>query len=139
GVATAVMNETLRMARERGFVVSALMPFRGTFYEHFGYGFVERRADWTIPMSILPPRENDDIRFYRETDLDEVVRFKQRLSERGHGDIERNAGTWRQYIDAAGAGHIVVERAGDGPIRSCTYFEQSHQSHLDTVNVVETL
>ena len=71
GVATAVMNETLRMARERGFVVSALMPFRGTFYEHFGYGF--------------------------------------------------------------------VERAGDGPIRSCTYFEQSHQSHLDTVKVVETL
>src|SRR5689334_14242886 len=28
GVGTALMNETLRYARERGFVVSALMPFR---------------------------------------------------------------------------------------------------------------
>ena len=31
GIATAVMNETLRAARERNFVVSALMPFRGSF------------------------------------------------------------------------------------------------------------
>src|SRR5688500_12054115 len=37
-VATVVMNETIRAARERGFVLSALMPFRGSFYEHFGYG-----------------------------------------------------------------------------------------------------
>src|SRR5688500_16356890 len=54
GVATAVMNETIRAARERGFVVSALMPFRGSFYEHFGYGFVERRAEWTVPMAVFP-------------------------------------------------------------------------------------
>src|SRR5258708_4987058 len=43
GVATQLMRETLRKAREREQVVSALMPFRGSFYEHFGYGFVERR------------------------------------------------------------------------------------------------
>src|SRR5688500_12132108 len=36
GVATAVMQETIRAARERELVVSALMPFRGSFYEKFG-------------------------------------------------------------------------------------------------------
>jgi hypothetical protein len=50
GVGSAVMREVLRIGRERQQVVSALMPFRASFYEHFGYGLVERRADWTIPL-----------------------------------------------------------------------------------------
>ena len=140
GVATAVMNETLRSAREREFVVSALMPFRWSFYEKFGYGFVERRAEWTIPMSILPRGDfGSDLRFYQSGDFDEVVRFKQRLTERTHGDIERVAGLWKQYIDGSDDGHIVVERAGDGPVRSCLYFQQSHNDYVDTVRVVEAL
>src|SRR5207247_2140540 len=65
GIGTAVMREVLRAARERGQVVSALMPFRGSWYEHFGYGIVERRADWTIPMSILPAGGDfATVRFY---------------------------------------------------------------------------
>lgn len=139
GIATVLMNETLRSARERGFVVSALMPFRGTFYEHFGYGFMERRADWTIPMAILPKRENDEFRFYRDSDFDELVRFKQRLTERTHGDIERPPALWKQYIDGSDDGHCVVERSGDGPIRSFVYFVQTHHQHLDTLKIDEAL
>src|SRR5687767_5185233 len=106
GVATAVMNETIRSARERGMVVSALMPFRGSFYEKFGYGFVERRAEWTIPMGIFPRGDfSSDLRFYQESDFEELVRFKQRLTERGHGDIERSPGLWKQYIDGSDDGH----------------------------------
>src|SRR5262245_9895223 len=52
GIGTVAMREVLRAAREREAVVSALMPFRGSYYEHFGYGIVERRAQWTVPMSI---------------------------------------------------------------------------------------
>src|SRR5688572_16673605 len=51
GVATQVMHETIRLARDRGLVVSALMPFRGSYYEHFGYGVMERRCAWTVPNS----------------------------------------------------------------------------------------
>src|SRR5690606_4065439 len=54
GVATVVMRQILDLAREQGQVVSALMPFRASYYEHFGYGVVERRNDWTIPLSLLP-------------------------------------------------------------------------------------
>ena len=140
GVATAVMNEVIRAAREREFVVSALMPFRGSFYEKFGYGFVERRAEWTIPMAIFPKGDfGSDLRFYRDEDFDEVVRFKQRLTERGHGDIERLAGTWRQYIDGSDDGHVVVERAGAGTVRSFLYFTHGHRDHVDTVRVDEIL
>lgn len=140
GIATSIMNEVIRAARERNFVVSALMPFRGSFYEHFGYGFVERRAEWTVPMSILPRGDSStDLRFYRADDFDEVVRFKQRLTERTHGDIERPAGLWKQYLDGSDDGHVVVERAGNGPIRSFLYFLQSHKDHVDTVRVDEAL
>src|SRR5437868_100964 len=38
GIASQLMHETLRKARERTQIVSALMPFRASFYEHFGYG-----------------------------------------------------------------------------------------------------
>ena len=139
GVATLIMNETLRAARERGSVVSALMPFRGSFYEHFGYGFVERQAVWTLPMAVFPRIACDDIRFYREADFDEIVRLKQRLTERGHGDIERPASLWRRYIDGADSGHVVVERCGEGPVRSVVFFEHAHNNHLDTVKVDEAL
>ncbi|MEA2709855.1 MAG: hypothetical protein QOF78_2456 [Phycisphaerales bacterium] len=143
GIATAVMNETIRAARERKFVVSALMPFRGSFYEKFGYGFVERRAEWTIPMSILPRGDfGSELRFYRPDDFEEVVRFKQRLTERTHGDIERPEGLWKQYVED-GEGHLVVERVGDGerggPVRSFMFFEHVHKDQVDTVKVGEAL
>ena len=144
GVATAVMRETLRAARERGFVVSALMPFRGSFYEKFGYGFVERRAEWTIPMAILPKGDSaGELRFYEPGDFPELVAFKQRLTERTHGDIERVAGKWRQDLEYAQGGHVVVERAGSGdrggPVRSFLFFDQTHSGHADIVRVIEAL
>src|SRR5438876_1218858 len=40
GVASSLMHEALRLGREREQVLSALMPFRASFYEHFGYGIV---------------------------------------------------------------------------------------------------
>jgi predicted acetyltransferase len=121
-------------------VVSALMPFRGSFYEKFGYGFVERRAEWTIPMGIFPRGDfSSDLRFYQESDFEELVRFKQRLTERGHGDIERSPGLWKQYIDGSDDGHVVVERAGAGTIRSFMYFLHAHKEHVDTVRVDEIL
>lgn len=170
GVATLVMNETLRAARERGFVVSALMPFRGSFYEHFGYGFVERRMQWTLPIGVLPKGEFQGIRFFRgdalpplasstnsaslreqpsadhagasddASDLAELVRFKQRVTERGHGDIERSHGVWERSIKSADAGHVIVDHKPGGTMRSVMSFEHSHdQAGRDTVRVTEII
>jgi predicted acetyltransferase len=140
GVATVVMNETLRAARERGFVVSALMPFRGSFYEHFGYGFVERRNEWTLPMAVLPKGDFGDVRFYRPDDLDELVRFKQRVTERGHGDMERSRGLWEKYLQAAEDGHVIVECGAGGLMRSFMAIEHKHDpAGPDTVLAWETI
>src|SRR5688572_4849225 len=140
GVATAVMSETFRAGGERGFVVSALMPFRGSFYEHFGYGFVERRAEWTVPMPVFPKGDFDGVRFYDpRRDFDALVAFKQRLTENGHGDIERPAHLWEHYLKVADEGFTVVDRADDGPIRASLQFVVDHKDMVDTARVVEVL
>jgi predicted acetyltransferase len=139
GIATALMQETLRSARERGYVVSALMPFRGSFYEHVGYGFVERRRDWTLPMSILPRGDFDDFRFFKPDDLDELIRFKQRLTERTHGDIERHRVVWERFIRQADNEYQVVDRATGGPIRAYLAFGHVHNSGPDTLRVSEAM
>src|SRR4051812_35643674 len=36
GVASKLMHEMLRKARERNQVLSALLPFRASYYDHFG-------------------------------------------------------------------------------------------------------
>ncbi len=117
GVATAVMNEVLRRGRERGQVVSALMPFRVSFYEHFGYGAVERRCDWTIPASVLPGGSTDGVRFYAPSDLAALTACRQRMVEQGQCDIERTEGMWRYYIGRADDGFLMVDRPEyDGPV-----------------------
>lgn len=132
GVGTAVMNETLRMARERGFVVSTLMPFRGTYYEHFGYGFVERRAEWKIPLDLIPRGDFSSIRFYQDSDFDELVKCRNRIAQQGQADIERSGEMWKFYLKQE-HGFLVVDREDNGPVRGWMNFDNQHADGLDTV------
>jgi predicted acetyltransferase len=143
GVGTAVMREVVRSARERGCVLSALMPFRASYYEHFGYGLVERRMEWTLPMSVLPNGPFEHFRDYRHSDLDALLALRQRIAERGQCDIERHRADWDRKLELAHNGWFIIERDGDGadagPMRSATFFDLTHHQNLDTVRVVETL
>ena len=98
GIATRVMHETLRIARERGEVLSTLMPFRASFYERFGYGLVERRCDWTVPLSVLPAGLFEGVHFYQPADLPELRLCRQRMAERGQCDMERSAAFWDRLL-----------------------------------------
>ena len=83
------------------------MPFRGSFYEKFGYGFVERRAEWTMPMAVLPKGDfGDDCastsgRFRRARPL-------QAAPHRAHA---------RRHRAVAGALEAVHRRRGRRPRR----------------------
>ncbi|HEX8522353.1 MAG TPA: GNAT family N-acetyltransferase [Tepidisphaeraceae bacterium] len=132
GVGTAIMNETLRSARERGHILSALMPFRGSYYEHFGYGFVERRAEWKIPLELIPRGDFSTIRMYRDSDFDELVACRNRIAKAGQCDIERSPEMWRFYLKQE-HGFLVVDRDGDGPVRGWMNFDNQHADGLDTV------
>jgi predicted acetyltransferase len=113
GVATQLMHHTLDKAREREQVASALMPFRATFYEHFGYGLAERRTDWIVPLSIVPAGPADVFDYATPADRPAIAACRQRLVERGQCDVETSAAGWllrdRQYQN----GFEIIQRDGD--------------------------
>lgn len=113
GIASKLMHETLRKARERGQVVSALMPFRASFYEHFGYGIVEHQNEWTIPLSILPVADCSGFEFAKDSDIPLIKQCRQRMVQRGQCDIERSDASWELYQANWPEGFCVVDRAGD--------------------------
>jgi predicted acetyltransferase len=119
GVASRIMRQVIQKGREREQVVSALMPFRASFYEHFGYGVIERRARWTVPMSILPAGGCDSFRYFEPSDAQAVAACRQRQVESGQCDIETSAGGWENRHDNADEGFAMVDRPSrDGPAHS---------------------
>lgn len=144
GIATRIMHETLRRAREREQVISALMPFRGSFYEHFGYGIMERRVAWTVPISILPSGPSEGLRFFEPADLPELVACRQRVAQAGQCDMERSAELWAAHVARWEDGMIVVDRpagagpAGAGPVRGWMTLVHAHEPDgTDTLRVAE--
>jgi predicted acetyltransferase len=137
GVATRVMRETLRIARERGQVVSALMPFRASFYEHFGYGLVERRNEWTVPLATLPHGSADELHFFEPGDLEDLVRFRQRVVERGQCEIERPKDAWEHIIKQAESGFFVVDRAR-GTVHGYLWLNHERTNGKDYLRAMES-
>ena len=136
GVASAVMRATLDKARERGQVLSALMPFRASFYEHFGYGLVERRTSWTIPLSVLPAGPVDGFRFI--AGADEARRAcRQRMVEAGQCDIERTPGSWAVHQLNEREGFVVADQANDGSVRSWWHWAQIKKNDKDVLHVYD--
>jgi predicted acetyltransferase len=134
------MRETLRIARERGQVISALMPFRASFYEHFGYGLVERRNEWTVPLSVLPHGDADGMRVFDPADLPELMKCRQRAVERGQCDIERHEAGWAWVIKWTQDGFIVVDRPDrSGLVRGFIAFHHEHADGKDMLHVNEVV
>lgn len=109
GVATVVMQESVRMGRERGDMVSALMPFRASYYEHFGYGLMEHMAAWTIPAGVLPSGDAGNFVAFEDRHLAGLVSLRQKISAGGHCDIERPEGEWRRVLKRAEGGFLFVD------------------------------
>jgi predicted acetyltransferase len=112
GVASAIMAELLNKAREREQVISALEPFRASFYEHFGYGLVERRAQWTIPLSLLPDGTDDGWALGTAADLQAQAACGQRQARAGQCEIERTIGGWNYQLAIEDGGMRYVHRGG---------------------------
>jgi predicted acetyltransferase len=138
GVATQLMFETLRRARERREVVSALMPFRASFYEHFGYGLIERRHEWLVPLSILPPGDFDGFNFIRNgDDLPAMIECRQRMVQNGQCDIERTPEAWETYRRNVGEGFEVVDREPGGAVHGSMYFTDTKTDGRTTIRVAD--
>jgi predicted acetyltransferase len=136
GVASAVMREILRAARERQHVVSALMPFRVSFYEHFGYGLVERLAEWTLPLSTLPAGDCAGWRFISPEDRAAQAEQWQRAVEAGQCDIERSARRWQHLLPTEDEGMVFVDRPrADGPLAAMAFITREAQNDRNILKV----
>lgn len=138
GVASQLMHESLRLARERQQVLSALMPFRASFYEHFGYGLIERRHEWLVPICILPAGEFDGFRFVSGTaDLPAMAECRQRAVQSGQCDIERSPEAWEFYRRSIAEGYEVIDCDRDGVVHSGMYFNDVKLEGRNVLRVVD--
>jgi predicted acetyltransferase len=137
GVASKIMTDVLKRAREQGEVVSALMPFRASFYEHFGYGTVERRAEWTIPTGILPEGDCRGMRFYSESDRAGLSECKQRIAEAGQCEIERTEEMWNWNLSKAKDGITVVDRDEKGMVHGWMTMMHEAEEGKDRARVTD--
>jgi len=138
GVATQLMHESLRLARQRQQVVSALMPFRTSFYEHFGYGLIERRHEWHVPICIFPAGEFDGFQFVSgANDLPAMMECRQRTVQSGQCDIERSREAWEFYRRSIAEGYEVIDRGPDGVVHSGMYFTDIKIEGRNVMRVVD--
>jgi predicted acetyltransferase len=132
------MHEVLRKARERGQVVSALMPFRASFYEHFGYGFAERRTEWVVPLSILPHGEFGSFRYATPEDDQNLVAARQRVAQRGQCDFERALSTWQVHRTEYWKGFEMVDQSAPaGPIQSYLHLQEIRRDEKTMIRVAD--
>ena len=138
GYASLVMRQAIRGARERGQVLTTLMPFRNSFYEHFGYGVVERWCEWSIPMAALPRGDFAGMRFYEPDDLDELERCRQRVAEAGQCDMERSRPVWESFLKRSEHGFVAVDRPSPiGPIHGWIIFSNFDENGLPMLRLTE--
>lgn len=136
GVATQVMRATLDRARERGEVASALMPFRASYYEHFGYGNAERRTEWTVPLAILPKADFAGYRFADlASDAPRMLEVRQREFRAGQCDVETDAPTLKFWTDTWTDGIAVVDEGPDKSIRAWAYLVEHRDGPQAIVEV----
>lgn len=115
GAATRVMQALLQRARDEKHVASVLMPFRVSFYEHFGYGVAEYRHQWHVPTVILPRGDFAGIRY--ATDDDAAGRLACRTAEARAGQCDAFFGAvgdryWHAKAESLGF-NFVDEQDGD--------------------------
>ncbi len=87
GVASAIMAAIVNKARDQGDVLTALMPFRASFYEHFGYGVVERMNVWTLPLALLEA-SSDGFRQATQAHWPAMAACRTRQVQAGQCDVD---------------------------------------------------
>jgi predicted acetyltransferase len=122
GIASQLMSATIEKARERGEYLSALMPFRASFYEHFGYGNAEQRVEWNVPLSILPRGDFAGFRFVEDSDDARIIELRSREAAAGQCDIETTPAALASFKRSWPNGQTFVDQpTPGGPIESCVH------------------
>jgi predicted acetyltransferase len=137
GVASQVMEQIVSKARERGEVASALMPFRVSFYEHFGFGLVEQQNVWTVPMSLLPADADGRWRFGTPDDKPAMLACRARQALTGTCDVETSEPALDEWLAHLDADHQLFVDDRDGQVHAYTWVKTQYESERFVAQCVQ--
>ena len=136
GIASQLMDATIARARERGEPITALMPFRASFYEHFGYGNAEHRVEWNVPLALLPRGDFAGYRFYEKRDDATLVALRAIEAKNGQCDIVTDAAALANYQRTWPDGMTFVDQpTAGGPIEAYLHVLEERGTQTATLNV----
>lgn len=113
GLGKRLVRDALRIARERGDVISVLYPFRPDFYHSLGWGLTGELHRYRFrPESLADYDAGPAVHFAERDDRGAIARCYARVARRSNGLIRRDERAWAFHLDALGA-HAFVYRDGD--------------------------
>lgn len=125
GVARSLMIGLLNRAKDEGYHLIALYPFRPSFYQAFGFGSVETEHHYNIPTAFLPDSPTNATELL-DSDVPQVHQVYQRAVEAGSFCNERWASVWERrwsewkeclrfgvWEDSRLTGYVIMKPAGD--------------------------
>jgi predicted acetyltransferase len=124
GVGEASMRAALRELRQRGHHLSALYPFRNSYYRKLGYGVIEHLHQFAVSASNLPL--SDEARRVRRLMLPDrpaVEALYDRMAQQGHFALVRTPDWWGRRLWNYPGDWVVYEGRRRGQIEGYLYYE----------------
>lgn len=113
GYASDLMREALARARAAGYALSALYPFRHSFYAALGYATAVERRAWTLVPADLPHYpERRAVRIASGSDLPAIASCYERVARRSTLMVERSDAAWTLGRLDAGRRYAAIYEAG---------------------------
>ncbi len=116
-LAELLVASGLRAARERGDLVSALYPFRVSFYHRLGYGNAGVVEQWQVPAATLPdaPERTHVELLEDEAARGEALALYGDWARAQNGQLDRTPRMW-SYVLSQAERALVGYRAADGTL-----------------------
>jgi predicted acetyltransferase len=107
GLGRALCVDAIRVARERGDVLSVLYPFRPAFYEALGWAMVGELRVFRFRPESLMRVGSGTVRHARSADGADVEACYERAAAAANGMIRRTPRIWRHHLEPDGV-HVYV-------------------------------
>jgi predicted acetyltransferase len=125
GVALSLMLDTLRSARRRGVLLSALYPATLTLYRAAGYELAGSRYRITADLADLPTERNDlDVSPLEPADANAVEALYRKIASERPGYLDRGAYVWRRARESRKEKYRGFAVRGPGGLEGYAYVSQ---------------
>lgn len=99
GVGRELCEDSIRIARERGDVLSVLYPFRPAFYRALGWGTVGELHTYRFRPESLPSCDAGPVRRAGSDDAAGMAACYAEFARQANGPIRRTPRIWRHHLD----------------------------------------